>query len=68
MNTITGVSLNSFKAVKVHAGDTLWSIAGKNNPVDMDVRQFIEDIKEKNDLESYDIQVGQKLLIPVYAD
>lgn len=66
MNTTTGVSLNKLKAVTVHAGDTLWSIAEKNNTSDMDVREFIDDIKEKNDLASAEIQEGQKLLIPVH--
>ena len=63
VNTTTGVSLNKLKAVTVHAGDTLWSIAEKNNTSDMDVREFIDDIKEKNDLASAEIQEGQKLLI-----
>ena len=66
VNTTTGVSLNKLKAVTVHAGDTLWSIAEKNNTSDMDVREFIDDIKEKNDLASAEIQEGQKLLIPAH--
>jgi hypothetical protein len=44
-------------------GDTLWNIAkkySKNN----DVREYIEKIKEKNDLEDSTIFEGEEIIIP----
>lgn len=48
------------------AGDTLWGIAAKNNPLDKDVRDVVDDIIKLSGLESSDIKAGERLVIPVY--
>lgn len=55
----------TYRTVTVCSRDTLWDIAGKYCPEDQDVRKFICEIREVNDLETSDIAVGEKLLIPV---
>lgn len=66
--------LNSFAEVKeeivyekyiVKQGDTLWNLAYTINP-DANPRSIIEQIKEKNKMESSMIYVGQIILIPSY--
>lgn len=49
----------------VREGDTLWKLAIKINP-EMNPRSIVELIKEKNELNSSMIYVGQILLIPSY--
>lgn len=49
-----------------HAGDTLWSIAGEYCPVDMDKRDYIDDIVTRNQLDSAVLQVGQEIEIWKY--
>ncbi|MGL5206357.1 MAG: LysM peptidoglycan-binding domain-containing protein [Acidaminococcaceae bacterium] len=55
--------------VVVHAGDTLWSIAGRLAENDEDVRAVIYRICEANKLDgnSY-LLPGQRLLVPVRAN
>ena len=48
----------------VSQGDTLWNIAVKYKPDDMDTRDYIEEIKAYNELVSSSIQVGQVLTLP----
>lgn len=47
----------------VQKGDTLWSIAADHTNDEMDIRSMIYDIKQKNDLNSAELTVGQKLKI-----
>jgi len=51
------------KIVQVGSGDTLWDIA---SPLadDGDVRAAMEEIKQLNALDSADLQVGQRLVVP----
>ena len=51
--------------VIVNSGETLWEIAGANNPNKEDLRKLVYEIMEINDLESGTIYAGQELLIPV---
>lgn len=59
----------SYKEIYASSGDTLWSLAkeeAKNNSYysDKDLRYIIKDIKKINNLDSSELSVGQKLLIP----
>ena len=47
----------------VEAGNTLWQIASENKAKNEDIRQYIEDIKQLNQMTSTDIYKGQTLLI-----
>lgn len=65
LNNVNSISLDEFKPVKVEAGESLWSIAKANNPNNKDIRSLIHEIKKINELESSEINEGQKILIPV---
>jgi hypothetical protein len=54
--------------VTVDGGDTLWSLASEIAPRE-DPREFVAQVTEFNQLESSEIQAGQRLAIPaIYAD
>lgn len=75
LNTIFSIK-SSYSKVEVNykseyasQGDTLWSIAereSKNNKYyqDKDIRYIIYDLKQLNNLQSSDLVVGQKIIIP----
>ncbi|MBP1935891.1 LysM peptidoglycan-binding domain-containing protein [Paenibacillus sediminis] len=50
--------------IVVHSGDTLWGIAEKYKPAGSDTRIYIEGIKNKNDLNGSQIEVGDVLVLP----
>lgn len=52
----------------VTTGDTLWTIARHSLPKERDIRDYISEIKETNQLQTANIIVGQQLQIPVYQD
>lgn len=54
----------SYKEFVVSGGDSLWSIALDHKPVHMDTREYIEQIKQLNLMETSDIQTGQVLSLP----
>jgi len=47
----------------VEAGNTLWQIASKNKEKSEDIRQYIHDIKNLNNLKDYNIIAGQTIKI-----
>ncbi|WP_130806489.1 LysM peptidoglycan-binding domain-containing protein [Senegalia massiliensis] len=62
---IDSTSYKEYKEVSytVTYGDTLWSIAGEHIPPSEDKRIYIHEIKKINNLESSNLQIGQKLII-----
>ena len=58
-----------FKIICIESGDTLWTIATMESQVNdyyknKDIRYIINDIMEKNNLDSNNIKVDQTLQIP----
>jgi Tfp pilus assembly protein FimV len=51
------------KIVQVETGDTLWAISS-GLADDGDVRAMMEEIKQLNALDSADLEVGQRLVVP----
>ena len=47
-------------------GDTLWAMSGKYLPSHMDIRKYIDIVKEYNKFEQCDIQEGQMISFPIY--
>ncbi|MGF1471016.1 MAG: LysM peptidoglycan-binding domain-containing protein [Rubrobacteraceae bacterium] len=48
----------------VSSGETLWGITTEHYPASEDPRPRIEEIREANDLEGYEIQPGMTLKLP----
>ena len=62
---------SNYEMITVAKGDTLWSIASEqqeNNPyyVEKDVRFIISELKKANNLNNSELQIGQKLKVPVF--
>lgn len=55
-----------FESVTVHAGDTLWSIAGRYCPETIDKRDYIRDVCRRNGCNA-DLYPGDVLTVPVYG-
>ena len=56
-----------YKIIEIKKGDSLWSIARDNmNPGYKDIYNYIQDIKECNQLDQESITAGNYLMIPYY--
>ncbi|NLY81517.1 MAG: LysM peptidoglycan-binding domain-containing protein [Clostridiales bacterium] len=64
LNNASGSSKNYYKQIEVTCGDTLWDIADRNMPDDMDPRQAVYEISNLNDIDDGQIYPGQILLVP----
>ena len=56
----------SYRSIEIKVGDTLWKIAEENCPCNIDIEEYLEEIKETNDITMDYIVQGNYLLIPVY--
>ena len=55
----------SYEVVVVAPGETLWSVAAAY--ASGDVQGLVNEIREVNNLQGFDLQAGQKLRIPLAA-
>jgi nucleoid-associated protein YgaU len=61
-------SVIRYETVQIEAGDTLWSIAREHyKQQNGDIRDYIEEIRECNNLATDTITEGHYLCIPVYT-
>ena len=59
----------TYRSVMIETGDSLWSIAADNLPAGYEsVNDFMKEIIKVNDLGSTQIEAGNYLLIPTYAE
>ncbi len=49
----------------VQPGDTLWQIARNHSPANMDIREYIYQIQEINNVKNSVIHPGDVLLLPI---
>lgn len=54
------------KAVYVNPGDTLWSISERHFSNSMDIRKYIDNVIQLNNLKSVVIKPGQLLYMPIF--
>lgn len=64
LDAVSGGSKTYYKQIEVTYGDTLWNIAERNMPSDMDTRQAVYELAELNDIDDGVIYPGQILLVP----
>lgn len=62
VSSVNGTQTEKMEYV-VQSGDTLWDIAEEYSPNDMDIREYIYNIKEHNGLETLNIHPGMALEI-----
>lgn len=62
------VPATQYRLCIVQEGETLWDIASEVTPNSRDVRETIDEIKEKNEIGTGYIYEGQRLQVPVYEE
>ena len=61
-------SFKYYTSIEIEQGDTLWSIASEYMSAEYDsIQDYIEEVKELNQLGPDDIHAGQYLMIPYYS-
>ena len=55
-----------YTSIIIEEGDSLWSIANEYNHSNVDIHEYVKELKELNGLTSETIQAGQHLLIAYY--
>lgn len=50
--------------------DSLWSLVSENDacPENMDIRKYIQIVRDYNDKESADIDVGETIYLPIFTE
>ena len=67
LNTAMASSVNNYQQIVVHDNETLWDIAEEHCKSNMDLRDYIIDICDINDISSNDpLYVGEILFVPIY--
>lgn len=54
-----------YAEVEIRAGDTLWQIAAEYKREDADIRRFIYDICQINDIRADELQPGRMIRVPI---
>ena len=63
----SGIEYKYYKSIVIEDGDTLWSIAKEYcTDYSVDTQDYIDEVKELNNLSSNEIHQGQHLLIAYY--
>ncbi len=64
--TGTGNNPVEYQTITVESGQTLWCIAQDKITREQNIRKYIYNIRQLNDLDDVILQPGQKLKIPEY--
>lgn len=59
---------STFESIYVEEGDSLWSISNKYAPKNMDIRLYIDNVMEINELETVMLRPGQMLNVPIQGE
>ena len=60
-------TVNTYVQVEIEENDTLWKIAEKYNNDSMDIRKYIYEIREINDIAGDEsIYPGELIFVPIY--
>lgn len=67
-NFAVASSVNTYQQVTVTDNGSLWEVAESYCQSNMDIRDYIDDICEINDISSSDfLQPGQVIFVPIYG-
>lgn len=67
INDASSLTKPVYATIQIVAGDTLWDIASRYNQEGNDVRKFVYEICQLNEITADSIYPGQSILIPVYS-
>ncbi len=59
-------SVDTYVQVSVDENGNLWNIAERYNTEDRDIRDYIQEIRQVNDIDEDDLQPGDVLFIPIH--
>lgn len=69
ISAASGKSYKYYTSIGIEQGDTLWDIAKEYiTPEYADLQEYIDEIKELNNLGDDEIHSGQYLMIPYFAE
>ena len=60
-------SVNTYRQVLIEDNDSIWSIAENYCSNDMDIRDYVREVCEINDIALGDVQSGDLVFFPVYS-
>ena len=61
----SGSTKHSYETITVQSGDTLWTIAEQYKPDSQDIRDYIYEVCDRNDIKAGDLVQGMDIEIPV---
>jgi len=64
-NDAVALTEQQYIEIIVEPGDSLWTIADRHMPDDMDPRKAVHIIMDENDMNDCQVYAGQTLVIPV---
>lgn len=67
LNKANAASVSTYKQIVIQADDTLWNIAEEYCSDEIDIRDYISDVCEINDISVNNIQIGDVIFVPVYS-
>ncbi len=66
LNTVDGSTIQEYKTVEIVYGDTLWDIAGRYMPSDMDRQEAVYKLCKINDINASQLYAGMTIQVPIY--
>ena len=68
INSAEAASVNTYQQVVIQDNGSLWEVAESHCQSNMDIRDYIDDICEINDINANDVlQPGQVVFVPIYS-
>lgn len=67
LSDVSSLTKETYEEVLINYGDTLWNIASEYNEPGKDVRKFVYEICQINDITADSIFPGQIILVPVVS-
>ena len=61
------IEFKYYKSIVIQPGDSLWSLAETYADSESNRKEYIEELKQINQLDSEKIQTGKHLIIPYYT-
>lgn len=67
MDKANAASVSTYRQVEIQADDTLWNIAEQYCSDSIDIRDYINEVCEINDISLNNIHAGDVIFVPVYV-